>query len=120
MKGQLTDAIAALERATATGGEFGHPKSLTQLGYTYAVAGRRSDALRVIEQLKRQPNPWLAFHLARIYVGLGDKEQAFSYLEKAAEDRFGFLYDLRFTSHFDPLRDDPRFEKLLRGINLTP
>jgi DNA-binding winged helix-turn-helix (wHTH) protein/TolB-like protein/Flp pilus assembly protein TadD len=119
-KKQFTEAIAALERAAETGGEFGRPKALTQLGYTYAVAGKKSDALRVIEELKRDPNPWLAFHLARIYVGLGDKEQAFTYLEKAADERFGFLYDIRFTSHFDPLRDDPRFAQLLQRINLSP
>jgi DNA-binding winged helix-turn-helix (wHTH) protein/TolB-like protein/Flp pilus assembly protein TadD len=118
-KGQFTEAIAALENAADKGGEFGRPKALTQLGYTYALAGRKADALRVIEDLKRTPNPWLAFHLSRIYVGLGDKEQAFSWLEKAADERFGFLYDIRFLSQYDPIRNDPRFAQLLRGINLS-
>ena len=117
-KGQYTEAISSLERAVETGGEFGRPKALTQLGYTYAVAGRKADALRVIDELKREPNAWLAFHLARVYVGLGDKEQAFAYLEKAADERFGFLYDLVFLSQFDSLRSDPRYAKLLRGLNL--
>ena len=72
----------------------------------------------MIDELKREPNAWLAFHLARVYVGLGDKEQAFAYLEKAADERFGFLYDLVFLSQFDSLRFDPRFAKLLRGLNL--
>jgi Flp pilus assembly protein TadD len=119
-KGQFPEAIAALEHAVETGGEFGRAKALTQLGYTYAVAGRKADALRVIEELKKDPNAWLSFHLARIYVGLGDKEQAFAYLQKAADDRFGFLYDMRFLSQFDPLRGDPRFAALLRRINLEP
>ena len=119
-KGQYKEAIASLERAVETGGEFGRPKALTQLGYTFAVAGRKSDALKVIAELKREPNPWLSFHLARIYVGLGDKEQAFIELQKAADEKFGFLYDMRFLSQFDPLREDPRFARLLRGINLEP
>ena len=67
---QFAEAIAELEKAVETGGEFGRPKAQTQLGYAYAVAGRKQDALKVIEDLKSKPNPWLAIHVARIYAGL--------------------------------------------------
>jgi tetratricopeptide (TPR) repeat protein len=118
-KKQFAEAIAELEKAVETGGEFGRPKAQTQLGYAYAVAGRKQDALKVIEDLKSKPNPWLAIHVARIYAGLGDSEQAFVWLKRAEDERFGFLYDIRFASQFDSLRSDPRFGEILRRMNLS-
>ncbi len=56
--------------------------------------------------------------IARIYAQLGNEEQAFEWLEKAYEERD--LVGIKVDPHLDPLRDDPRFQDLLRRMNLEP
>jgi hypothetical protein len=55
---------------------------------------------------------------AVIHIGLGDKDQAFSWLEKAVEDRSEWLCQFRVDPALDPLRSDPRFDALLRRVNV--
>ncbi len=55
----------------------------------------------------------------RKYLGLGDKDQTFVWLEKALQDRSLFLIWLKIEPLFDPLRSDPRFQDLLRRVGLT-
>jgi hypothetical protein len=56
-----------------------------------------------------------------IYLGLGEKENAFEWLEKAYEERSGRLgVSIRVDPMFDALRSDPRFADLLRRMNLQP
>jgi hypothetical protein len=55
--------------------------------------------------------------VASVYVGLGDLEQAFQWLEKACERR-EYLVLLKVGPGFDPLRSDPRFDQLLRKVGL--
>jgi DNA-binding winged helix-turn-helix (wHTH) protein/TolB-like protein len=59
------------------------------------------------------------FHLAQVYAFLGEKDQAFAYLQKACEDRSVPLPALRFGPHFDYLRTDPRYATLMQRIGLT-
>jgi TolB-like protein/Tfp pilus assembly protein PilF len=102
------------------------PGGLVGLGYTSAVMGRRSEAQKVLDQLigraKQQYVP--AGEMASIYVGLGEKDEAFEWLEKAYADRdLGgqtFTIGIKADPHFDPLRSDPRFQDLLRRMNLQP
>ena len=54
---------------------------------------------------------------ALFYGQLGDKDQAFAWLEKAYEKHDGPLYLLKVSPWWDPLRDDPRFDDLLRRMN---
>jgi TolB-like protein/Flp pilus assembly protein TadD len=101
----------------------GNTLSLTGLGYGYAVTGRRAEAQKVLDQLnkfsKQKHVP--AVYMAKIYAGLGEKEKAFEWLEKAYEDRSilsnGFI---KANPIFDPLRSDPRFDDLLRRVGLQP
>ena len=58
--------------------------------------------------------------LANVYIGLGDKDQAFFWLEKAYLDRSNYMVWLKVFPLLDPLRSDPRFDDLLRRIGLTP
>ena len=66
---------------------------------------------------RRYISPYL---FAVVYVGLGDKDQAFAWLDKAYQDRSFWLIWLKFEPRFDSVRDDPRFQDLLRRIGLQP
>jgi adenylate cyclase len=71
-----------------------------------------------LKELSRQR--YVASHqIARIYAGLGKKEQALDYLEKALDDRDTGLAFLKVVSQWNSLRDEPRFQDLLRRIGFT-
>jgi tetratricopeptide (TPR) repeat protein len=116
-KSMYKEGITELEKAVAIS-----PSniSLACLGYGYAAAGRRPEAQKVVDQLdelsKQRYVP--PFHRAIICVGLGEKDKAFEWLEKAYEDRF--IIAIKVNPIFDPLRSDPRFADLLRRMNLQP
>ena len=93
------------------------------LGDAYAIAGRRAEAQQVLDKLnqlsKQKYVP--AASLARIYVGLGEKDKAFEWLEKAYQDgSIGGGTAVAVDPIFDPLRSDPRFQDLLRRMNFQP
>jgi eukaryotic-like serine/threonine-protein kinase len=116
------ESIAEFEKTL--GISPGNQGSLTGLGYAYAVAGRRAEAQKVLDQLnERSKQMYISPRLmARLYVGLGEKDKAFAYLEKSYQDRsiaFGFG-TINVDPTFDPLRSDPRFADLLRRMNLQP
>jgi len=95
--------------------------SLALLGYAHARLGERSQALRMLEQLeaasKQSYTP--AFSFAVVYAGLGEKDQAFTWLEKAYGERTSRLGYLKVEPLWDPLRSDPRFAELVRRIGLS-
>jgi serine/threonine-protein kinase len=97
-----------------------HPQLIASLGHVYAVAGQRAEAQQLLDELREISkqsyiNP---YWIALIYVGLGEKEQAFAWLEKAYHERFFFLIWLKVEPRLDPLREDPRFQDLLRRVGL--
>jgi len=110
-KSMYKEAIAEFEKETPS------------LGYAYAVAGRRAEAHQVLDKLnqlsKQKYVP--AVSLARIYVGLGEKDKAFEWLGRAYQDgSIGGGTGVAVDPIFDPLRSDPRFQDLLRRMNLQP
>ena len=112
--GSLTEAIAHLEHARDLGDS---PWRLAGLGHAYALAGRRDEAYRVIEEAKslsarRYVSP---FHIATVYAGLGDAE-AFEWLEKGFEDRSWLMTWLEVDPLFDPIRNDEHFGQLSRRV----
>jgi hypothetical protein len=86
----------------------------------YAHAGRRADALGLLAELKRRKQsgyvPAAAF--VNAYLGLGENEEAFAWLEQAYKEQSNILQWLKVHPYFDPLRDDPRFKDLLRRVGL--
>jgi tetratricopeptide (TPR) repeat protein len=94
--------------------------ALSWLGYADAVAGRRAEAQKVLDQLNDLSKQKYVSPIgrARIYAGLREKDQAFEWLEKGYEDRS--IPALKVEPALDPLRSDPRFADLLRRMNLTP
>lgn len=93
---------------------------LGALGYCYALAGRRADALATLKELEtkyaqRESPPT---DIAKVHAGLGNKDQAFVWLEKAFEARSGRLKDVADEPYYDSLRDDPRYANLMRRVGL--
>jgi tetratricopeptide (TPR) repeat protein len=121
-KSMFQESIAETEKALAI--SPGNSAALLDIGYAYAVAGRKAEAQKVLDQLnERSKQKYISPRLmARLYVGLGEKDKAFAYLERSYKDRsiaFGFG-TINVDPTFDPLRSDPRFQDLLRRMNLQP
>ena len=90
------------------------------LGYGYAISGKGAAALAILKELqeKYQKHEALAQDVAAIYAGLGDKDQAFAWLEKDFESSSGQLARARWELPFESLYSDPRFADLLRRMGL--
>ncbi len=116
-KGEFTDAIAHLTNATQMKcGSLLHG----QMGYCYAMAGRRDEAQREIGILKArsESNYVSPMSFAAIYAGLGDLDEALSYLERAVEVRDTSLPVHLLSTEFDHLREHPQFQDLCGRIGL--
>ncbi len=113
------DAIPVLEKAVSL--SSGSPAATGVLIRAYAHAGRRSDGLRLLADLKRRRKdgyvPAAAF--VNAYLGLGDNEQAFYWLEQAYKEQSNILQFLKSHPYFDSIRDDPRFADLVRRVGLS-
>ena len=113
------EAIASFQNAESL---FRGASTLTeaQLAYAYAVSGNRSEALRRLSDLREGAERKYVspYHIAAIYVGLGDKDQAFVWLEKAYAERSDWMVTLTTDPRFDELRSDPRFASLVRRLGL--
>jgi hypothetical protein len=95
---------------------------LAALGHADAVAGRTADAKAVLAELetlsrRRFILPNNLFVL--IHAGLGNRDQAFAWLDRAFEARSDFMIALKVEPAPDPLRSDPRFAAMLRKMSLT-
>jgi pentatricopeptide repeat protein len=112
------DAIPVLEKAVSL--SSGSPAATGVLIRAYAHAGRHSDAIRLLAELKRRRKagyiPAAAF--VNAYLGVGDNEQAFYWLEQAYKEQSNILQFLKTHPYFDPIRSDPRFVDLVRRVGL--
>ena len=112
------DAIEAYQRAHKLSASHA-PVFAGRLGYAYGLAGRRTEALEELrtltERAKREYIPARTF--ASIHAGLGDLDRAFEYLDQAIDDRELDLAFYKFGPGADPLRVDPRFDKLIERMN---
>jgi hypothetical protein len=84
------------------------------------MAGRKSEARKILDELQQiSKQKYVASApIATIYIGLGNKDQALKWLEKAYDERLWEMGMLKVNPVFDPLRSDPRFMKLLTRIGL--
>jgi len=112
-KHMYKEAIAELQKAIELSG--GSTTCTSNLAFAYAASGRRKEAVKILSDLKNRSKQ-NASEIALMYVGLDEKDQAMTWLEKAYEERFNPSILLRPA--FDPLRSDPRFQNLVRRIGL--
>jgi len=116
-KHMYDEAVAELQKAAQLSG--GSPTVMANLARAYAASGKRSETAKLLSELKKHSNRSYshASEIAVIYAALGDKDQAMTWLERGYEERFNPGVLLR--PGFDPLRSDPRFQELVRGIGLN-
>jgi tetratricopeptide (TPR) repeat protein len=118
--GAHQEAIVAYQKAMSLSGASA--AEVAALGQACAKGAIRGYYLWELRRLREESKHRYveAAAFASLSAGLGEKDQAFSYLEKAYEDREYGLTVLQIEPAFDPLRSDPRFQDLLRRMNFPP
>lgn len=117
-KGMYQEAIGQYKQfATVTGRSMA---ALALLGEVYGRAGEPAQARRLLEEIRSSSQRTYvpAFYFALVYVGLGDRDEAFRWLDKALAERSDFMVYLNVHAGLDPLRSDPRFAALVRRVGL--
>jgi Flp pilus assembly protein TadD len=116
-KGRIADALAEVENYHPVDDT---PWRWSSLAYIYGRSGQRAQALRALRELeqinRRQPMDSAAILWA--HVGIGDKDQAFVWLEKAYTEHSNTLITLKVEPGYDSLRSDPRFQDVMRRVGL--
>ncbi|MSO20204.1 MAG: hypothetical protein EXQ56_07010 [Acidobacteria bacterium] len=117
-KKMYPEAIRELEKSVELA--TGSSQNLGTLGYAYAVAGERAEAQSILDRMIEASKTKFVqpYWVAVVYSGLGDKDRAFEWLEKAYEERASSMTLLKFHPWFDSMRNDPRYHDLLRRMNL--
>jgi len=115
--GKHEEAIAMLEKAVDLT-DRSQTWYLGLLGMSYGAAGRRTDAIRVLNELVEwSSREYVApFHVAFVHLGLRDDEAAIAALELACDQRNALAWWPMSAGHYDPLRSHPRFANLLSKI----
>ncbi|MGI9068854.1 MAG: tetratricopeptide repeat protein [Pyrinomonadaceae bacterium] len=118
-KGMYGEAIAELQEAIKL--SENRTVMLAVLGHFYSMAGKQTQARSVLEQLNELSNRCYVspLDMAIVYTGLGEKEPTFEWFEKAYQERAGALIYLKVEALYDSLRSEPRFNDLLRRMNLA-
>jgi tetratricopeptide (TPR) repeat protein len=119
-KGMYEQAIASFQKAIPLSGDS--PDEPAELGRAYARSGRKTEARKILDDLKEQSKRrYIApCVIASLYAALGEKDQAFVWLDKAYEAHDFILVLLKVEPMFDNLRSDPRFTVLLKRVGLEP
>lgn len=116
-KGEYSKALEMLRNAIEISSE--DPVTVSALAHTLAVAGQSAEANKIVDDLQRSRKRRYisAGSIATVYIGLDNKDLAFHWLEKAFENRDIDLVWLKVNPLFDPLRSDPRFNKLVERVS---
>jgi eukaryotic-like serine/threonine-protein kinase len=115
--GRYEEALAAERKARSFSGDL--PYLIATEAHIHARAGQRAEALKRLEALKQREHfaPSLA---AMVYAGLGEKETALSWLERAVEERDAYLVFLQVSPVWEPLRREARFREIEKAVGLRP
>ena len=119
LKGNYDAALAELMQTEAAGNE--QTTLLRELGYVYGRAGRQAEARKIIDELllrEEQHVDGAAGSLAVVYTGLGERDRALTWLERAWLEHDAIFVRVKVDPRLDPLRGDPRFAKLLATAGL--
>ena len=113
--GRDEEAISEMQKARERGSDY-----LAGLGYVYAMAGRRAEALKTLDDLKRLAEKQYVppYHFGWVYTGLGDKDEAIALLQKTYDEHTQHVVDFKTVPMFDRLRTDARFQELVQKVGL--
>ncbi len=119
-QGRYQEAIDELNKARPISADWSW--IIAELGYAYAALGNRAEAQKITRELnERMAHEYIdPVLIAYIYVALGEKDQAFAWLDKGYQERSGLIAWLKIEPKFDPIRADARFDGLLQRIRLSP
>ena len=118
--GMSEEAIAAMQTALERGQQ--HPIVRGICGYAYAMAGKKAEAHKVLEDLKglSKGRFKFAFPIARIHAARGEKDQAFEWLRKSCDERDSRVIWIKVDPTLEGVRSDPRFAQVLKEMGLPP
>ena len=100
---------------------YGEDPSLSpEIAFIYGITGRKDEARKILNRLLSASKtvPIDAHHFALIYVGMGEKKEAFAWLERAFDEHSPMMAWLEVDPRFDGLRQEPRFQDLIRRVGL--
>ena len=119
-KGMLAEAVAENSKISKTPTPADGSLISAGIAYVYAISGRRDEAVKIVTQFKDLAKERYVdgSNIAIIYSGLGDKDQAFYWLNRGIEQRSCSMVFLKYDPFQDRLHSDPRFADLLRRIGL--
>ena len=117
-RGEKAEGFAAASKSMDLIGRA--PIAMGFWGYALATVGKRDEALAVAKELeqKYEAKEMDGVRIASVYLGLGDKDKVFEWLEKDFQTRRPTLMEMRLELEFRSLRDDPRYKDLLRRMGL--
>jgi tetratricopeptide (TPR) repeat protein len=116
LKGHLDEALAEYKKAAELDDD---PFVIGLVGQAYAKLGQRDEALKMLGQLQQLATRRYvtSYSFALVHIALGEKEKAIEWLERAYRDRAGpDIALIKVDPILDPLRGDPRFEKLVAQV----
>jgi TolB-like protein/Flp pilus assembly protein TadD len=117
--GRLPDAVAEAQKGAQLNGS---PLIRAFLGYTYAAAGKKSEARKIAEELaaEREQRYVCPFEIGTIHLWLGEKDEAFRWFEKGYDERSFCMPLIKFDPRLDPVHADPRYQDLIRRVGFPP
>jgi adenylate cyclase len=115
---QFAEAITALRAAVQK--EPGNVFSVAALIYGLGHAGQKKEAKQLLDQLLKKYEYVPCWFLAMAWVGLDEGRRALDALEQAFRDHEPCMVSLKVDAIFDPLREEPRFKEMVRGVGLEP
>jgi len=120
-KGMYEEAIAEINQE-ARHKDLPETDARFQLGVAYALAGKRKEAVKILNNLKKERNQKYVRPrmIASLYAALGEKDQAIAWLEKSCEERDDWIVWTRMNPEFQSLRSDARLQDIMRRVGLPP
>ena len=120
-KGMYSEAIAEFKKEIPLTAGSESSLSKAGLGHVYGVSGKKNEARTLLDELKQLSAQEFvpATSVALIYEGLGEKDQAFAWLDKGYEQRAFQLQWIKIEPRWDSLRSDPRYADLIRRVGLS-
>jgi tetratricopeptide (TPR) repeat protein len=119
-KGMYEEAVAQFQKAGDLADDL--VEVVGELGYVYGAWGQISKAQAALDELKKRSETAYVspYNMAKVYAGLGEKDFAFEWLERAYDERSEWLTWLKVDPKLDEIRSDPRFRELMHRVGFEP